>query len=319
MAARAVLLALWAIGSATCWAEDGLSQEDLLALAALELLQGGLAQPADLTLNPLLDRAAGSVFYGRIEARTALHQLIGRILAGQWPQRQRAIEDRVKPYTRVAPDTLAHFTRLVLESLQEPLARRQDAFLDDILADAAVELGLPDQQGFALGRLLSRAAARQLRPQPPADIAAATPGRYVLAVHFQFSKPSRFRGLDVGRLSPETIAAGTRYLGARLQRSITMRRRFRNIVPCFDLSQCENLVADYLLVLDIENQQWQSTTAGTLLLAQSICRLPDRLPVWKHSAEVEFALAEGAPYQLNTLLDPVVSRLLRDLPSAPKR
>ena len=318
MAAKGVLLALLATVPATCWAASDPSQEDLLALAALELLQGGLDQPADLTLNPLLDRAAGSVFYGRIEARAALHNLIGRILAGEWVQRQRAIEELVKPFTRVAPDTLARFTELVLQSLQAPLAKGQDAFIDDILADAAAALGLPEQQGFALGRLLSRAAARHLRPRPPPDIAAAGQGLYVLAVHFQFSKPSRFRGLDVGRLSPGTIAAGTRYLAAQLQRSMTMRRRFRNIIPCFDLSQCENLVADYLLVLDIEDQQWRSTTAGTLQLAQGVQRLPDRYKCWQRQATVEFALAEGAPYQLGTLLDPVVSRLLKDLPPAPQ-
>lgn len=83
-------------------------------------------------------------------------------------------------------------------------------------------------------------------------------GVFVLAVNLQSSSKTEFQGYEFrgSEWGEETLKSGTSYMAESLGKSMTLRRKFRRIVPCYHLADYESLIADYLLVVDISGQSW---------------------------------------------------------------
>ncbi len=242
--------------------EDRSSTQQLLVLSALELLHARLGEHANATLESLVDEAAATVHLSKDEAGTALAALIGEALSatgeqGEGSGLRKKIEARAGRYSGVGPDTLTLFTTEVLKSVQASLAGGEDAFLDEVLGDAADAMDLDESRGRTLALRLAHAAAKELRPLPPDRIAATPDGVYVLAVHFQPSAQDRsFRGFKIPMWDERSIKIGLDYTMKRLNRSMSMKRKFRRLVPCYNIVESGTLLADYLLVLRIEKERW---------------------------------------------------------------
>ena len=237
------------------------SKTDLLGLTLLELLNEGLETNSDLTLNPLIEEAAGCVLFSRTSVRDSLIALIDRAGANDAGADsaagggRAAIESRVVELSGVPGIT--EFSSEVLQLTRQALAGDEDVFIDEILGEATDALGIEEERGPAWARLLTAVAARQLRSAPTKDLGSMPRGVHVLAVNFQGSeKKTEFQGLELSRWSTEQVAQGTSFITESLAKSMSLKRKFRRIVPCHELVDARTMHADYLLTLSLADQSW---------------------------------------------------------------
>ena len=252
------------------------SKTELLGLTVLELLDEGLKNNPDLTLNPVIDEAAGCVMYSRTGIRDSLVALIDR---SESTETLASIEASVVALTGAEPATVAVFTTEVLSLLRTTLAGRADVFLEEILAEATESLGIAEARGPMWARQLARRAARQLRPAPTEDLQSLPEGIHVLAVNFKAKKKADFQGFEgfdgsLGSLfvlyriparlldpwPDELVDEATSFIAKSLAQSPSLKRRYRRIIPCHDLGESDNIHADYLLTLALTRQSWRQTS-----------------------------------------------------------
>ena len=242
-------------------AADTPSQEDLLTLSTLELLYEHLDERADLGLGDLIAQAAATLHFPRDQAGPVLAEKIARLQSAEQTEedaaRHRKIAAKAAKLSGVTPATLALFTDVLLASLGTALRTPEDIFLDELIGETAAAVQLDELSGHSLTMRLAYAAAQQLRSQPPSQIGAMPAGTYVLAVHFRPSARERsIRGFKLRPWDERARKNGTDYVTERLSRSMTIKRKFRRIIPCYNLVEAQNLLADYLLVLHAEEETW---------------------------------------------------------------
>ena len=158
---------------------------------------------------------------------------------------------------------------------------------------------------MALG--LVSAAARQLRPAAPDSLAGLPEGVFVLAVILQVSGTEHLRGAELlgGRWSEGTVKAGTRLIADHLGKSRSLRRRFRRIVPISDLSETTSLMADYLLILDLAERNWDLVQDR-----RDEQKDPEEILSRKENNEpIRVQRARGRVYELTIRLDSKIERL----------
>jgi hypothetical protein len=257
----AAFLAALLPGPQAIAAADAPSHERLLALSMLELLHAQLDERTDPTLGELVDQAAATVHFPKDRAGAALADLIGGLggaeqAAENAALRREIVAQAAKPVA-VAPDTMALFTNQLLLSIQTALTATEEIFLDEIIAETAAAVDLNEPSAHGLTMRLAYAAAQKLRPRPPAKIGAVADGVYVLAVHFQPSARERsIVGVKLRPWDEQTRKNGAAYSTEQLSRSMTMKRKFRRIIPCYNMGDARTLLADYLLVLHVEEEVW---------------------------------------------------------------
>ena len=242
-------------------AADAPSQEDLLTLSTLELLYEHLDERADLSLGDLVAQAAATLHFPRDRAAPVLAKKIARLQSAAKAEedaaRHREIAAKAAKLSGVTPATLALFTDALLASLETALRAPEDIFLDELIGETAVAVQLDELSAHSLTMRLAYAAAQQLRPQPPSQIGAMPAGTYVLAVHFRPSARERsIRGFKLRPWDEGARKNGTDYVTERLSRSMTIKRKFRRIIPCYNMVEAQNLLADYLLVLHAQEETW---------------------------------------------------------------
>ena len=242
-------------------AQDQVSRTGLLALTALELLNEGLQRDPDLTVNSILNESAGFVLYSRTEMRDSLSVLIDQVLDSEpeapWGKKRAAIEAQILDLTTVKPDSIRLFTTALLTAVREALESNEEMFVEELLGDVSDDLKLDESGGVRLAVKLSAAAARELRPEVSDKLRGIPSGVYVLAVNFQASQNKvDFRGFKFGRWSQELVDNGTSYITESLGKSMGLKRKFRRIVPCFQIADAQSLLADYLLSISIDRQSW---------------------------------------------------------------
>jgi hypothetical protein len=261
-----VFVAVWGILSQQTMAQAPTKPPTttLMVLSALELLYDELQQNPDLTLDPIIQEAAGTVFFPRHAARDTLATLIGQLLAageeGETARMRAEIEAAVAEKAGMKKETLSLFTTELLVALQTALEEEgEDLFLDEILGEATDAANLDENRGQGLALSLTYGAARKLRLIPPRQMKSLPQGIFVLAVNLQSSSKTEFQGYEFrgSEWSKQTLKSGTSYMMENIGKSMTLRRRFRRIVPCYNLTDYNSLLADYLLVVDISEQNWK--------------------------------------------------------------
>jgi|GEM_PF-6805378 hypothetical protein len=238
-----------------------------MALSTLEILHRELRSPqaaSALTLEDLARNAAATVAFGRDTAGDTLASLIRQVLSapeGTALTRTRTeIETGAASYTSLKPEVISGFTSQVLMRARIALEQEgEKVFLEELLGEAADAIGLDEHAGSSLFRNLISIAARQLRPRPPLHLTGLPEGVYVLAVNLRSTGEVKFQGYEFrgSRWSPQTLGWGTDYVVEALGKSMALRHRFRRIVPCRNIGDVSSLVADYLLVVDISDQNWR--------------------------------------------------------------
>lgn len=254
----------------------------LMALSALEILHAELPNP-DATLDRVIGRAAASVAFPRDAAGDTLVTVIDQVLSagptGEVARARAEIEAAAARYTTVDAEVISRFTSELLSRVRTALQREgEEAFLDELLGEAAAATGLEELTGASLIRNLVSIGARVLRPRPPLKIEGLSEGVFVLAVNLQSSSEVEFQGYEFrgSRWTSKTLELGTNYIVEALGKSMAIRRRFRRIVPCYNVGELRPLMADYLLVLDISGQSWREVedTRKTAIRPEEILALP---------------------------------------------
>ncbi len=310
-----VLILLVIIGTLTL-PELGLAQDEsvpsketLLALSALEGLHAKLTGRADVTLDEIVMEAARTVYLPENRARTTLAMLIGKATSdskveGDSLKVKKEIEQRAATLSGVEPDTLSLFVTELLTLTQAFLEGGENPFMDEILGEAADAVNLDENKGNNLARTLVYYAAKRLRPLPRKEIKQIPRAAYVLAVNLQASD----RSIDDRKMkswSKKTIRTGTSYIAEKLSKSMTMSRRFRRIVPSYNIVDSKNLMADYLLVLHVESETWD-WVKDTRERAE---RDPDELLVSKKRKSYWERKREGKVYEITVELEERIEML----------
>ncbi len=285
------------------------TKETLLALSALEGLHAKLAERADVTLDEIVMEAARTVYLPENRARTTLAMLIGKVISDSKVEAdslnlKKEIEQRAATLSGVEADTFSLFVTELLTLTQASLEGGENPFMDEILGEAADAVNLDENKGNNLARTLVYYAAKKLRPLPRKQIKQIPRGAYVLAVHLQAS--DRFLAeRKMKSWSEKTIRTGTSYISKKLSKSMTMSRRFRRIVPCYNIADSKDLMADYLLVLHVESETWD-WVRDTRERSE---RDPDELLVSKKRKSYEERKREGMLYEITVELEERIEML----------
>ena len=109
-----------------------------MVLSALELLHERLTSEQDLTLEPIIREAAGTVFFPRYSANDSLISLIDRVLASGDDNAATAaraqVEAGVLLRTVAEPEVLTRFADVLLHRLKAALeAPAPEAAAEDVL------------------------------------------------------------------------------------------------------------------------------------------------------------------------------------------
>ena len=259
------------------------AQELLFALSSLEMLNEELDRNADVTLNAILSDAAGSVLMSRHGSRKAMAGLLDRALAdsaaeGEIQKLKAEIEAEPVRLMGLEADLVSAFTTELLKVAREYLEGEEEIFLDEVMGEAADAAGLDETKARGMTKILVKAAAKKLRPAPPATLEGLPEGVYVLAVYFQPIEKISVGGYT-WRWTEQLLKAGTSFITEKLGKSMTLKRRYRRIVPCHDTYSCDAMAADYLLRLRIESQALKDGEF-TINLEENIELLPGGRKIW---------------------------------------
>ena len=128
-----------------------------------------------------------------------------------------------------------------------------------MIGEAADAIELDESRARGIAIVLLSNAARRLRPPPPADVKSIPRGVHVLAVHFRTETKMNPDSMSRFRYWPDNAAAaGTSFLSETLAGSMSLKRKFRRIIPCPSLSELKGTLADYVLLVGLDNLEWET-------------------------------------------------------------
>ena len=257
----------------------------LVALTALELLDEQAGDNPDLTLQPLVQQAAGALRFPRMSAADTLAAMADRILAGEdsaLVAGRTLVETAAAQFISDGADTINAFGDELLALTAEALRSDEDVFVEEVIGEAADAAGLSEVAGSGLAMHLIGAAIKELRPAAPDSLKRLPNGLFVLGVHVASTSKqttSRYEyyqwlydDAEAKRRAEMWTTLGSYVVADVLRKSMSLRRKFRRIIPCADREEARFMNVDYLLVLDadwtwerVEDSRGRRQDAGEVL------------------------------------------------------